>query len=65
MSEAPFQGREPVFAGDDTTDEDAFEVVNELGGISVKIGSGPSRAKYGFDDIDGLRGWLAVLAATA
>lgn len=63
MSDEPFRGRIPVFAGDDITDEDAFRVVNDLQGLSVKIGSGYSVAKYGFDDSNGFRQWLSDIAS--
>jgi trehalose 6-phosphate phosphatase len=38
MAEAPYRGRRPVFIGDDLTDENGFAVVNDLGGLSVRIG---------------------------
>lgn len=44
-----FRGRVPVMMGDDRTDEPAFEVVNRLGGLTVKIGPGwtAARARLG------------------
>jgi trehalose 6-phosphate phosphatase len=64
MERAPFRDRIPIFAGDDTTDEDAFEVVNGLGGISLRIGDEiPTAAKFRLATPDQLRGWLLDVAA--
>jgi trehalose 6-phosphate phosphatase len=59
MEYEPFRGRTPIFAGDDTTDEDAFEVVNRLGGISVRVGEPqPTAATCQLADPEQLRQWL-------
>lgn len=58
MEEPPFTGRTPVFLGDDVTDEAGFAAVNELGGISVKVGSGPTIARWRLDDVEAVLRWL-------
>jgi trehalose 6-phosphate phosphatase len=62
MAEAPFAGRQPLFAGDDLTDEPAFEWVNEAGGMSVAVSTDrPTAARTHLDSVDEVRGWLAAL----
>jgi len=58
MHEAPFAGRVPVFAGDDTTDENGFAVVQPRGGIAIKVGSGPSQALHRLDSPRAVFEWL-------
>jgi len=58
MREAPFVGRTPVFAGDDTTDESGFAVVQPRGGIAVKVGSGPSLALHRLESPLAVYEWL-------
>jgi trehalose 6-phosphate phosphatase len=62
MSEAPFAGRRPVFAGDDSTDESGFAYVQSAGGMSIKVGPGATLAPYRFDSPAHLREWLQAAA---
>ena len=55
LLEAPFHGRQPVFVGDDITDEIGFATVQRLGGLGVKVGAGPSVAWQRLDSPDAMR----------
>jgi trehalose 6-phosphate phosphatase len=64
MRSEPYAGRRPVFVGDDKTDEHGFEAVNELNGVTVKIGPGDTLARHRLSSSAELRKvletWLAV-----
>ena len=62
IAEAPFAGRRPVFIGDDLTDEPGFELVNRMGGHSLKVGPGITRARWHLFDAAAVRRWLASYA---
>lgn len=59
LEEAPFKGRQAVFLGDDLNDEHGFAVLNERGGITVKVGDGPTCARHRLPDVAAVRRWLA------
>ncbi len=59
MARPPFSGRRPVFIGDDLTDEHGFNVVNQMDGISVKVGIGRSKARYRLKNVTAVHAWLA------
>jgi trehalose 6-phosphate phosphatase len=63
LDEAPFRGRAPVFVGDDLTDEFGFELINRVGGHSVKVGEGKSAARWRLPDSAAVRQWLADFVA--
>ena len=58
MSEPPFTGRKPVFVGDDLTDEKGFAVVNEFGGLSIKVGAGDTLAHARIESVGAFLDWL-------
>jgi trehalose 6-phosphate phosphatase len=63
MQACPFEGRLPVFIGDDVTDESGFAVVNEIGGMSIRVGDATgSAARWQLRNVADLRAWLQAAA---
>lgn len=59
MRAPPFAGRLPVYVGDDDTDEQGFEAVNALGGLSLRVGNRPgSAARWQFANVNAVVHWL-------
>ena len=55
----PFIGRRPVFLGDDTSDENGFEAINEMEGISIRVKpQGPTAATYSLASVSETLAWL-------
>ena len=65
MSLAPFNGRRPIFVGDDKTDEFAFAVMPEFDGIAISVGRRIAWVKECFDKPADVRAWLERLSAEA
>lgn len=62
----PFQGRRPVFLGDDLTDEPAFSAVDAAGGLAILVGEvRPTAARYVLASVQGARRWLREQLATS
>jgi trehalose 6-phosphate phosphatase len=65
LRQQPFSNRRALFIGDDVTDEHGFEIVNALGGVSVRVGRGmPSKARYVVNSPAELRERLACWASS-
>jgi len=63
MNFPPFSGRSPIFAGDDRTDEDVFEVLPMFGGIGIAVGRRIAGAGFMVEQPRDIRHWLSHLAA--
>ncbi|MEO4184301.1 trehalose-phosphatase [Acinetobacter pittii] len=48
----------PIFIGDDLTDESGFVFINQQSGLTIKVGSGETQAKYRLKDIDNVANFL-------
>ncbi len=62
MNEPPFQGRLPIFIGDDVTDYGGFEAVRRLEGMAVAVGP-RVKAEWWLPGPRDVRRWLEQLAA--
>ncbi len=62
-ADPPFEGRVPVFVGDDTSDEPAFQWVNSNGGHSIRVGKGPTAAQFAAANPGELAVWIDSLIA--
>jgi trehalose 6-phosphate phosphatase len=63
MRYAPFAGRNPIFIGDDTTDEPVFGIIPRFGGLGFSVGQVAAHVNGRFDRPESVRTWLARVAA--
>lgn len=64
MGSAPFEGRRPIYLGDDLTDEPAFSAVAAAGGLAILVGAvRPTAARYAIGSVTGARSWLSAQLA--
>jgi trehalose 6-phosphate phosphatase len=66
MEEPPFLGSQPVFVGDDDTDEAGFAAAESLRGYGILVGpTRPTAARFALPDVDAVRDWLRTARADA
>lgn len=58
LSFREFDGLNVLYAGDDVTDEAGFALINDLGGITIKVGDGPTQAQYRTGSPSSFKKWL-------
>jgi trehalose 6-phosphate phosphatase len=63
MEHPPFHGRKPIFIGDDTTDVPVFRIIPKFGGQAYSVGGIVAEVDGHFDTPEGVRSWLARVAA--
>ena len=62
MNCAPFAKRNPIFIGDDTTDEPVFGIISQFGGLGFSVGRVIAGVNGHFDKPESVRAWLARIA---
>ena len=62
MKCAPFAERNPIFIGDDTTDEPVFRIIGRFGGLGFSVGRVIADVNGYFDRPESVRAWLARIA---
>jgi trehalose 6-phosphate phosphatase len=65
MNYAPFLDRNPIFIGDDTTDEPVFGIIGQFGGLGFSVGRVVPNVNGHFDKPESVRAWLARIANKA
>jgi trehalose 6-phosphate phosphatase len=64
MRDPPMAGAQPLFVGDDLTDEDGFSAARALGGAGVLVGAPRATAAlYRLETVEAVRHWLATAIA--
>lgn len=61
MNHAPFAGRQPIFIGDDVTDETVFAIMPAFNGLSFSVGRVAHGVNGHFEAPKDVRAWLAKL----
>lgn len=57
----PFAGAQPVFIGDDVTDEDGMAACEEAGGFGIVVGDRtPTTARYRLPNVSAVYEWLSL-----
>jgi trehalose 6-phosphate phosphatase len=62
MNRAPFAKRNPIFIGDDTTDEPVFGIISQFSGLGFSVGRVMPGANGHFDKPESVRAWLTRIA---
>jgi trehalose 6-phosphate phosphatase len=63
MTCPPFVDRNPIFIGDDTTDEPVFGIIPKFGGLGFSVGRVVADANGHFEKPESVRAWLTRIAA--
>jgi trehalose 6-phosphate phosphatase len=62
MNCAPFAGRNPIFIGDDLTDEPVFGIIPRFGGLGFSVGRILPDVNGHFEKPESVRAWLTRIA---